>query len=138
MASPGDTVSHDIPRILACSEFQHGALALHPSFPPREFETNIAPRQGAPRLWARRVGKTTLVKKFIKEIHRNKTTASDKILVVNGDDLIARKYLDLPETAMKSNKGKKRWSHPPIGFLPILKLTLKQSILNVIKLNLFR
>ncbi|MCK4653073.1 MAG: ATP-binding protein, partial [Candidatus Cloacimonetes bacterium] len=39
---------------------------------------------------ARRVGKTTLVKKFIEKI----TKQEEKILFVNGDDIIVRQYLE--------------------------------------------
>jgi len=43
---------------------------------------------------ARRVGKTTLVQKFLESYRRAHPGSAGKILFVNGDDLIARSYLE--------------------------------------------
>jgi predicted AAA+ superfamily ATPase len=43
---------------------------------------------------ARRVGKTTLIKKFVEHYLQENPSEADRILLVNGDDIIVRQYLE--------------------------------------------
>ncbi len=43
---------------------------------------------------ARRVGKTTLVKIFLEKLNETKPQLKDKILFVNGDDILVKQYLE--------------------------------------------
>lgn len=43
---------------------------------------------------ARRVGKTTLVNKFLEAIQKQASAEKEKVLFVNGDDIVARQFLE--------------------------------------------
>lgn len=43
---------------------------------------------------ARRVGKTTLVNKFLEDIQKQASAEKEKVLFVNGDDIVARQFLE--------------------------------------------
>ncbi|RMD86016.1 MAG: ATP-binding protein, partial [Calditrichaeota bacterium] len=42
----------------------------------------------------RRVGKTTLINKFLEELKKDPHYADERVLMVNGDDIFARQYLE--------------------------------------------
>ncbi|MFQ5864422.1 MAG: ATP-binding protein [bacterium] len=54
----------------------------------------IAPGKVVVLYGARRVGKTTLVKKFLEMMTESALMGAEKVLFVNGDDIVVRQYLE--------------------------------------------
>jgi len=54
----------------------------------------LAPGKVVVLYGARRVGKTTLIKKFIEQYIQENPSEANRVLLVNGDDIVVRQYLE--------------------------------------------
>ncbi|MBN2091339.1 ATP-binding protein [candidate division KSB1 bacterium] len=65
-----------------------------PQYHIQNIEKFLVPNKVLLLYGARRVGKTTLIQKFIENYSKNAQNESGKVLFVNGDDIYVRQYLE--------------------------------------------